>query len=502
MNANGNASFGTAAEAHEFVARITANNDSLRALLALISDGACWLFPDGHLLALNRRCLALHGDSPEPSFPPHIEAYERKFFPAAAGVEHPLRQALRGEHFNARPADILDSATGEPRRLSWTTAYQDSDGTCLLVRETAGPRSVEGADEHFRLAVEAFPGAMVVLDSEGRIVLANHQTTRLFGYERESLVGEAIERILPTQSQEAHPVLQASVSDAPQSPEASTELVGMHSSGRALPVLVGTNRIRLDRQEYVVCAFTDNSARKRAEENIRRINEQLWRKQQEMEQFVYSVSHDLKSPLVTVTGFVGMLKEDIAAGNSDGAADSVGRIERATRRMSALIDDLLQLSRIGRVEIERQSVALQEVIQDLEQDLSDQFRASGARLHVDGTLPTVSADRAQVVEVFDNLISNALKYGCTKPGGAVRVGSQMGTEEVQIWVQDDGPGIPPAYHEKIFQAFQRLSNQTEGTGVGLAIVEKIMRTHGGRVWVESEEGKGARFWVAFPERPM
>ena len=281
----------------------------------------------------------------------------------------------------------------------------------------------------------------------------------------------------------------------------ATELMGIDSRGRSFPVSVGLNPISVGAQQYVLCAFTDNSERKRAEENIRRVNEQLWRKNQEMEQFVYGVSHDLKSPLVTVTGFVGMLKEDLSAGNADGAADAVERIERATRRMSSLINDLLQLSRIGRVEIDRQTVSLEEVIGDLQQDLIDQFNARQARLEVRGPLPDISADRARVVEALDNLLSNALKYGCPSPGTTVTVGAVRGTEEIRIYVRDQGPGVPAAYQRKVFQAFQRLSNQTEGTGVGLAIVEKIMRTHGGRAWVESEEGHGAQFWLAFPERP-
>lgn len=247
---------------------------------------------------------------------------------------------------------------------------------------------------------------------------------------------------------------------------------------------------------------SDVSERKRAEENIRRVNEQLWRKHQEMEQFVYSVSHDLKSPLVTVTGFVGMLKEDLAEGSAENAADSVERIERATRRMGSLINDLLQLSRIGRVEIDRQTVSLDEVMEDLRQDLNDQLRARDASLHVQGPLPEITADRSRVMEVLDNLLSNALKYGCRDPGAVISVGAARSTDEVRVFVRDKGPGIPAQYQDKVFQPFQRLENSTQGTGVGLAIVEKIMRTHGGRAWVESESGNGSTFWLAFPERPM
>lgn len=503
MNANGNADFGTSStNADQRALQDIATADSLTELLRAISDGACWLFSDGRLLPLNERWFVLHGGRTEQPFPSHLSGYEQHYLPSTGERANPLRAALAGERFRDRPQRIdLPWLPEGQRQLLWSTALTREEGTCLLVREQREtPDGVQA--ERFRLALEAFPSAMVMLDREGRIVLSNPQTTHLFGYAQHSLVGESIERIVPSEGARPHPMLGVKELNSPQSPERPTELSGMHRDGHHIPILVGLNRVTLDREEFILCAFTDNSARKRAEENIRRVNEQLWRKHQEMEQFVYSVSHDLKSPLVTVTGFVGMLKEDLAAGHPEAATDSVTRIERATRRMSALINDLLQLSRIGRVEIERQTVSLEEVIGDLEQDLADRFRDAQAHLRIETALPSVSADRAQVVEVFDNLLSNALKYGCPEPGATITLGANATADEVQIYVQDQGPGVPAAYQEKIFQAFQRLSNQTDGTGVGLAIVEKIMRTHGGRVWLESPDGQGARFWVAFPERPM
>lgn len=402
----------------------------------------------------------------------------------------------------------VEYRVNDPQRELWVECkgrvFRDSEGQALgLTGICANISERKQSEQRFRLAVEASPNAVVMLDHEGRVTFANQQVTRLFGHQRETLVGEPIQRLLPHDGPGQHPVLRRlREGDADHGPGEITEATGVDAGGRVLPVSVAVNPITVGAQRYVLCALTDISERKRAEENIRRVNEQLWRKNQEMEQFVYSVSHDLKSPLVTVTGFVGMLKEDLAAGNSEGATDSVERIERATRRMSALINDLLQLSRIGRVEIDRQTVSLQEVIGDLQQDMKDRFEARGARLVVEEPLPNVSADRARVVEVLDNLLSNALKYGCTSPGAVVTVGAVRHPSETCIFVRDQGPGIPKAYHGKIFQAFQRLSNSADGTGIGLAIVEKIMRTHGGRVWVDSDEGKGSEFWLAFPERPM
>ncbi len=381
---------------------------------------------------------------------------------------------------------VLFDGNGEPYGMT---------GVCSDITER------KHSEERFRLALEASPSAIVMVDSEGRIAVTNRRVSQLFGYDRQFLAGKPIEQLLQHAGNGPHPVLQALRSIDGQDEVEFEELTGLRSDGRALPVTVDVSPIGVGAQRFVLCAVTDISERKRAEENIRRINEQLWRKNEEMEQFVYSVSHDLKSPLVTVIGFVGMLKEDLAADNTEGAADSVDRIERATRRMSALINDLLQLSRIGRVEINRQTISIEEIVNDLAQDLRKRFETKRAKLHVVTPLPEISADRARVVEVLDNLLSNALKYGCSEADPTVTVGAVQHPEEVRIYVRDNGPGIPAEYQDKVFQAFQRLSNQEDGTGVGLAIVEKIMRTHGGRSWVESEPEAGATFWLAFPERP-
>ncbi len=379
--------------------------------------------------------------------------------------------------------------------------FDGAGQTCGMTGVCSDITERKHSEERFRLAVEASPSAIVMVDAEGRIAVTNRRVSHLFGYDRQFLTGKPIEQLLQHSGDGQHPVLHALHSSAGEDEVEPSELTGMRSDGGALPVTVDLSPIGVGAQRYVLCAVTDISDRKRAEENIRRINEQLWRKNQEMEQFVYSVSHDLKSPLVTVIGFVGMLKEDLAAGNTEGAADSVDRIERATRRMSALISDLLQLSRIGRVEINRQTISIEEIVNDLAQDLRERLEAKRAKLRVVTPLPEVSADRARVVEALDNLISNALKYGCSRPDPTVTVGAVQRPEEVRIYVRDNGPGIPAEYQDKVFQAFQRLSNHEDGTGVGLAIVEKIMRTHGGRSWVESEPGAGATFWLAFPERP-
>lgn len=233
-------------------------------------------------------------------------------------------------------------------------------------------------------------------------------------------------------------------------------------------------------------------------DNLIRSNEELGRKTQEMEDFVYTVSHDLKSPLVTSIGFLGFLKEDVAAGHFEKVKDSVQRLERANRRMSGLIDDLLEVSRIGRITLDLEEINVSALLRDIRSEFRIQLEEKGIRFELDDKMPLIIADRHRIRQVFENLLTNAIKYGSITPEPKINAGSLKADGELRFFVRDNGPGIPKEYHQKIFMIFQRISDDNEGTGVGLAIVSKIMQIHNGRVWVESEPEKGATFWLAFP----
>ena len=247
----------------------------------------------------------------------------------------------------------------------------------------------------------------------------------------------------------------------------------------------------------VLSAITDITEQKRAAATIRRANRELRHKNEEMEQFVYTVSHDLKSPLVTITGFVGMLREDLAEENRSGVLDAVDRIEHATRHMSALIEDLLQLSRVGTVTGTASAVDVYQVVRSIHERLAARIREVGATIEIDENMPSIRADRMRLVQLFENLITNAIKYGCDRPNPRIEIGAITVNDEVRFFVRDNGQGIAPEYHQKIFEMFQRLHSDQAGTGIGLAIVARIAQAHGARVWVESEPGNGATFWIGW-----
>jgi signal transduction histidine kinase len=254
----------------------------------------------------------------------------------------------------------------------------------------------------------------------------------------------------------------------------------------------GTSRILL--------AIEDVTERKLAEAQLKNVNANLEQKNRELAEFVATVSHDLKSPLVTIGGMLGLLKEELQEERLVAAGEFIATAEETVVGMRDTIDDLLKLSRIGTVAIDLQPVGLRQVAEELVRKHAPQLedKHTVVSLELSEDQPTVLADRNRLVEVLDNLMVNALKYACDGPEPRITIGSETVGREVRLFVKDNGPGIGKEHHEKIFGLFQRLDESKEGTGVGLAIVKRIMEVHGGRVWVESAIGEGATFWLAFP----
>ena len=175
------------------------------------------------------------------------------------------------------------------------------------------------------------------------------------------------------------------------------------------------------------------------------------------------------------------------------------RLERANNRMNQLIDDLLQVSRVGRIKLEVEQIDISSLVNAICENLTAQFREKSVALSLAADMPLVTGDRKRIYQVFENLIINALKYGCDAPGPKIMIGSETTDAEIRFFVRDYGQGIAKEYHKKIFGLFQRLESDNRGTGVGLTIVARIMQLHAGRVWVESDVGSGATFWLAFPK---
>jgi len=230
------------------------------------------------------------------------------------------------------------------------------------------------------------------------------------------------------------------------------------------------------------------------------INE-LEAKNAELERFVYTVSHDLKSPLVTIVGFLGFLEDDIEKNNIEYLRKDVERIYQAAYRMQDLLQDLLELSRIGRVMNDSEEVSFEELVKDAIELTEGRLQERRVRVVIKPGMPKVYGDRKRFMELIQNLIDNAAKYMGNQPDPFLEIG-QSGFEDGDpiFYVRDNGIGIAPEYHDQIFGLFNKLESTTDGTGIGLAIVKRIVEVHGGRIWVESQLEEGSTFHFTLPSQ--
>ncbi|MEI6215183.1 MAG: sensor histidine kinase [Desulfuromonadales bacterium] len=230
--------------------------------------------------------------------------------------------------------------------------------------------------------------------------------------------------------------------------------------------------------------------------------ERLKVKNAELERFTYTVSHDLKSPLVTIKGFAGAIRKAMAKGSFERVDADLQRISAAADRMNILLNDLLELSRIGRVINAPEPVDMNLLLQDVAAHLAGPLENSGVRLIVQPGLPMVLGDRLRIAEVVQNLLENAIKYIGHPTGPLITFGLREDPDGRVFFVQDNGPGIDEKYHKVIFGLFNKLDSASEGSGIGLALVKRIIEVHGGRIWVESSgDGTGSTFCFTLSQAP-
>ena len=349
------------------------------------------------------------------------------------------------------------------------------------------------AEARFRAAVESAPNGMVMIDRSGKIILVNREIERLFGYTREDLLGQPIERLVPQRLRERHPGLRTAFFEHPQTRAmgAGRDLFGVRKDGVEIPVEIGLNPIETDEGLFVLASVVDIGARKRAEEELRRSNAEL-------ERFAYVASHDLQEPLRMVGNYVQLLGKRYKGRLDSDADEFIGFALDGALRMQRLIEDLLAYSRVSSRGADLAptdaGVALEHALASLKLSIEE----ANAKVTRD-PLPTVPADQSQLEHVFLNLIGNALKFrGSERP--TIHVTAAQHDGDWLFSVRDNGIGIEPQYFDRIFVIFQRLHGRAEypGTGIGLAITKRIVERHGGRIWVESDPGAGSTFWFTLP----
>jgi PAS domain S-box-containing protein len=351
-------------------------------------------------------------------------------------------------------------------------------------------------ESRYRGLLEAAPDAMVVVNQDGRIVLLNVQAEKQFGYRRDELVGQLVTNIIPEGFAERLIADRLRSAEDAQTQQIGTgiELSAHRKDGSEFPIEIMLSPLESDEGVLVTAAIRDITARKEAEAHLLNKMAELRRSNEELEQFAYIASHDLQEPLRMVASYTQLLARRYKGKLDSDADEFIAFAVDGAGRMQRLIQDLLTFSRVASkgeiLSATPSDTAFQHAIKNLTGAIED----SGALVTHD-PLPIVNADQAQLVQLFQNLVGNAIKYRRTE---TPRVHVSALTRDSGKWtfsVADNGIGIEPQYFERIFGMFQRLHKRDEfsGTGIGLAICKKIVERHGGHISVESEPGVGSTF---------
>ncbi|MGD0953867.1 MAG: ATP-binding protein [Methanotrichaceae archaeon] len=246
---------------------------------------------------------------------------------------------------------------------------------------------------------------------------------------------------------------------------------------------------------------SDQELRKAHDElemRVKERTEELAGRNIEMERFIYTVSHDLRTPLISVSGLRGFLKQDAEKGDLEQMNADLRIANETVMNMDQLLLETLELSRIGRVVNPPKDVPFGEIVEDALKQTSEKIRSSGCMVSVSENLPVVHVDQMRITEVLVNLIENSLKYMGLQANPEIEIKQRIDGKDRIFFVRDNGIGIDHSQHDKVFELFYNVDKKTEGSGAGLAIVKRIIEVHGGRIWIESEMGQGCTICFTLP----
>ena len=418
---------------------------------------------------------------------------------------------------------VLIAKDGKERPIADSGAPIRNDdgkitGVVLVFRDQTEERAAQQAlmesEERFRMMVENVNDyAIILLDVDGNVASWNAGAERIKGYKASDIVGQHFSRFYSVDDVERGKPEQELVTAAAEGRfEEEAWRVRMDGSRFWASVIITPLRDHAGQLRGFGKITRDITERKRAEDEVRRLNAdleqrvrdrtaQLEESNKELEAFSYSVSHDLRAPLRAIAGFTRILASEYAPHLNTEGKRICSVIDENTGKMSRLIDDLLAFSRLGRAEMSLSPIDIQTMANSVFHELTTPESLARIDFQV-GTLPPTVADPTLMRQVWMNLLSNAIKFSSKRDRAVIRVSAQQGDGENVYVVQDNGAGFDMQYVGKLFGVFQRLHNskEFEGTGVGLALVQRVIRRHGGRVWAEGETDKGATFYFALQQR--
>jgi PAS domain S-box-containing protein len=370
--------------------------------------------------------------------------------------------------------------------------------------------------------LKAAPDAIVTVDFRNQVVEWNQGAERLFGYAREEAVGQHLDGLVagPTVREEAIAFTQMAREGQELPP---TETVRHRKDGTPVDVIVAASPILVEGEfAGLVGVYTDISERKQVEERLKRYAVELQQANEEIKQFAYIVSHDLRAPLVNLKGFSAELRSALEVIQSaldealphlnaeaqrsltlalkEDVPEALHFIESSVTRMDDFIHAVLNLSRLGRRELYLETLDMDHLVQKTLETVAHQIEASQTTVTV-RPLPAVVADRTSMEQIMGNLLGNAVKYFVPERPGELEISAECGPEGIAFRIRDNGRGIAAEDMPKVFAPFRRIGRQdTPGEGMGLPYVQALVRRHGGRIWCESEAGVGTTFIFTLPNR--